>query len=95
MEIYTKELSADIIFPNISVYRDYRDGIHYGYEVYANNGYVMYDTTANDYERPEPDGTPVLTTYYYTWITFPKNFNFANFTWMAVLKSTVDENYIF
>lgn len=95
MTTYTQELATDIIFPNISVYRKYENGEHCAYEVYPNDGYVMYDTTIKDYEIIDPDSPPVPTIYYYTWVTFPKTSNFENFTWVAVLKSTVDENYIF
>ena len=95
MAVYTKELAIDILFPNISVYRKYRDGELCAYEVYSNEGYVMYDTTAEDYEILDPDSEPIPTTYYYTWVTFPRTFNFANFTWVAVPRNTVPEDHIF
>lgn len=93
--VFTYELATDIVFPNISVYRKFRDGVHCGYEVYSNEGYVMYDTAANDTEILDPEVGPVPTTYYYTWLSCPLNFNFANFTWVAVPRNTVPEDHIF
>lgn len=95
MAVYTQELATDIVFPNITVYRDYKDGVHYGYEVYTNEGYVMYNTAAEDYEILDPDVGPVPTTYYFTWLSCPLNYNFANFTWVAVPRNTVPEDHIF
>lgn len=95
MAVYTQELATDIVFPNISVYRKYRDGIHCGYEVYSNEGYVMYDTTDENYEYNPETGEMYPVIYYYTWLSCPVNKNFDNFTWIAVPRDTVDENYIF
>ena len=95
MAVYTQELATDIMFPNISIYKKYKDTELCAYEVYPNDDYVMYDTTAEDYEIIDPDSPPAPTTYYYTWVTFPKTFDFSNFTWVAVLRPTVEENHIF
>ena len=95
MAVYTQEIATDIILTNITVYRKYRDGVLCGYEVYTNEGYVMYDTTANNTEvDPETwEEYPVI--YYYTWLSCPVRTNFDTFTWIAVPRSSVDENYIF
>ena len=61
----------------------------------ANEGYVFYDTTAENYEQPTPDSEPIPVTYYYTLAYLALNYNFDNFPYVAVLRSSVDENYIF
>ncbi len=79
-----------------------------GYRVRPQEGYVFYDSTANDTEPkidPEtgetvidfltglPVEVPVI--YYRTVAGLPINYNFNNFPYIAVLRSAVDENYIF
>ena len=58
--------------------------------------YVMYDT--NDEEIPIYDDFGNIVGYqksYFTLAGFPLTYNFDNFSWVAVLRSEVDENYIF
>ena len=40
-----------------------------------------------------PIEIPVI--HYFTLAGFPLNYNFDNFSWVAVLRSEVDENYIY
>ena len=77
--------------PNITIHQILKDGVLDGWRALANDSYVFYDTTAEDFDWTTM--TPV--TYYYTRVDFPKTFNFDNFTWIAVPRSEVDENYIF
>lgn len=95
MAVYTQELATDIVFPHILVYRQYRDGTHYGYQVKTEDGYVMYDTAANDVEFDPDTMEEIPVVYYYTIMSCPLNYNFAAFTWVAVPRDSVDENYIF
>jgi hypothetical protein len=95
MVVITYEVATDIVFPNITVHRKFADGVHSGYEIYSNEGYVMYDTAANNTELDPDTMEEVPVTYYYTWLSRPANFNFTNFTWVAVPRDSVDENYIF
>ena len=94
MAVYTMEIATDYNFPNLTVYRKYRDGVHYAWRVTPNDGYVMYDTNANDVEYDE-NGNEYSVIYYYTSLDRPLNANWSNFSWVAVLRSSVDENYIF
>ena len=94
MAVYTEELATDIIFPNISVYRQFRDGVHNGYKITANKGYVMYDAAANNMDYDE-EGNPFPVTYYYTLVYAPLSANFNNFTWVAVPRDSVPEDMIF
>lgn len=95
MATWTYEVATEFTFPNITVFRKYRDGVHVSWRFAPNAGYVMYDTTANDVELdPETmESRPVI--YYYTSADCPLNYPFDNFTWVAVPRESVDENYIF
>ena len=110
MAVYREELAPDIILENMTAYRRYADDVLRSVRVYANEGYVIYDTAdepiyedvidpetgfpAFDPETGEPITRPVI--YYYTMVTVPASaFNVDTFTWVAVPRSEVDENYIF
>ena len=83
------------IYPNFTVKQRLRDGVLKGYRVVPNEGYVFYDTTEEHFEL-DPETmieTPVI--HYYTEMDFPITYNWGNFSLVAVLRSTVDENYIF
>lgn len=107
MAVWTREINTNFNFPNIDILNILKDGVLNGYEAIPHEGYVMYDTNDNNVEQAidpetgEPmfddEGNPieVPVTYYFTLAGFPKTYNFANFSWVAVLRSTVDENYIF
>lgn len=95
MPEYTKELATDIVFPHILVYRQYSDGVHYGYEVLTESGHVMCNPNANDTEFDSETMQEIPVTYYYVSKHLPLNFNFDNFPWVAVPRDSVDENYIF
>ena len=86
------------IYPNITVtYLRNSEGEHFGWEIFANEGFVFYDSTANDTEpSPDPDNPiPIPVTYYYTVAALPLNYNWANFPYVAVPRESVDENYNF
>lgn len=95
MAVWTKELNTNYNFPHIDIYNRLRDGVFCDYQAIAHEGYVMYDTTANDVEFDPITMEEITVTYYYTLRGFPASFNFANFTWVAVPRDSVDENYIF
>ena len=91
----TYELATDYNFPNINIYRRYYNGEFNGWKAETADGYVMYNPNANNTELdPETmEERPVI--YYYTGTTLPLRYNMDNFPYVAVLRSTVDENYIF
>ena len=95
MATYTYEIATEFNFPNITIYNRLVDGVKRGWRANANEGYVFYDTTAQDFEQPTPDSEPIPVTYYYTVRLFPTNYNMANFSLVAVPRDSVDENYIF
>ena len=84
----------DFNFQNITIEKIVKDGEVTRFEARPNNGYVMHDPNENDVEFDE-NGKSNSVSYYRTIAGFPKNYNFANFPYVAVLRSTVDETYIF
>ena len=95
MAVYTYEIDTTKNYPNLTVYKNLKDGVLNGYRVNSNDGYVMYDTNDEYYEIDEATDEEVPVTYYFTVAQLPKTYNFDNFSWVAVLRSEVDENYIF
>lgn len=92
---YREELATDFNFPHIDIYRRYVDGVFSGYNVLAHEGYVFYDTTANNTE-PDPDTMeeiPVV--YYYTSRILTRYFNMDNFSLVAVPRDSVPADMIF
>lgn len=89
-------LPTNFDFPNLTIEERHSNGAFRGYRLTANEGYVFYDSTEENYE-PDPNN-PMLqipVTHYYTLAYLPSNYNFDNFPYVAVLRSSVDENYIF
>ena len=91
MAVYTENLATDIIFPHFIIYRRYADGEHCGYRLAMEEGYAFYDTTEENWQQDSPDSEPYQVTYYYTMAYLPLRFNFDNWTYVAVLRSEVDE----
>lgn len=92
MTVWTEELNANYNFPNINIYNHLKDGVLMGYNAYPQEGYVMYDTSDNPQMDYNPEtGEHFEVTHYFTMAGFPLNFNFDNFSWVAVLRIEVDE----
>lgn len=96
MAVYTYEIATDITFPNITVYRKLRDGVHSGYRVNTNDGYVMIDTSI-EYNTiiDEVTGEYVDPPQYFRQMHCPLSYNFNNFTWVAVPEDSVPADQIF
>ena len=95
MAEYTRVLNTSFNFPNIDIFNILKDGVKTRFEAVPHEGYVMYDVNANDTEINPDTMEEVPVTYYYTLRGFTKTYNFNNFSWVAVLRSEVNENYIF
>lgn len=92
---FTYVISAEHnIYPNMTVEEKYLNGEFAGWRITANEGYVFYDTTAQNYETDE-NGNDVPVIYYYTLASKNKRYNWDNFHYVAVPRDSVDENYIF
>lgn len=95
MATYTDVLNTNFNYPHIDIYSILKDGELNGYKAIAQDGYVFYDTTANNTELDPDTDEEVPVTYYYTIRIYPKTYNFDNFSLVAVPRDSVDENYIF
>ena len=95
MAVYTEELATEFNYPHIDIYKRYNDGELCAYKVLAQDGYVFYDTTANDTEPDPITGDLVSVTYYYTIRLCPVTADMENLTLVAVPRDSVNENYIF
>lgn len=84
-------------FPNITIYNTYdSDGVHNGYDVIPNEGYVMYSLSTDVITDIDPiTGEETTEIYYcrYAWLS--KRHNFDNFDYIAVLESEVPADHIF
>lgn len=74
---YTYELSKEHIYPNISIYARFRDGVQVGWRVTVADGYVLKR------ERKELDpetGEDVIATTYHGEMYLPLNYKWDKFT---------------
>ena len=92
---FTFEIDTSFSFPNIDIYKQFYNGSQTGWRVTPHEGYVIYDTTEENWAQDSPDSEPYPVIYYYTAAYLPIRYNFDNFTFEAVPRSEVDENYIF
>lgn len=97
MATWTYEVATEYNFPNITIWKQFRDGILANYRIEANENYVMYDINDEYYEIDEETGQEVQVLHYFTEAVCPLNYPLGEdtFPWRAVLRSSVDENYIF
>lgn len=92
MSNWTYEKATEFNFPNITIYRRLKDGIQTGWRMNANDGYVFYDTSANDFEIDPATFREVPVIYYYKVRYLTLNRDFTEFPFVAVLESeTVKE----
>lgn len=83
------------IYPNITVYDKYYNGVFAGWEMRANEGYVFYDMLANNTEIDPDTLVEIPVIYYYTIRSMSARYNWSLHDYEAVPRSEVDENYIF
>ena len=97
MATWTYEIATEYNFPNITIWKQFRDGVLANYRIEANENYVMYDVTDKFYEIDEETGQEVEVIHYFTVCYAPLTYPLGEdtFPWRAVLRSSVDENYIF
>ena len=79
------------IYPNITVYEKYLDGAFAGWKVVANEGYKMYDETANNTELDIETGEEIPVTQYTELTYIPKMWNWKNFHYVAVQNSILEK----
>lgn len=91
---YSYEINTDFNIANITVHNVLNDGVLSSFQVTPNEGYVMYDTTANDMEYDGETETYVPTTYYYRLCYIPPFRPNWVYNWTAVLESEVPADHI-
>ncbi len=93
---YEYQLSQEHnIYPNMTVHDRFLDGEPRGWRVTPNDGYVMYDTTDENYDLDPETDEEIPVTNYYTIALLPRNYSWQSFSWVAVPRDSVDEKNIF
>ncbi|MBQ6998301.1 MAG: hypothetical protein IJN62_00740 [Clostridia bacterium] len=93
--IFTEEKTSNLKFPNITIGKRLRNGQPCAYIASADDGYVIYDTAAENYIQQSPDTEPEKVIYYHSRIICPLNFDFSKFTWAAVPLAEANPKHIF
>ena len=88
-------ISTEHIYPNITIHKRVTDGVHTGFQVSTDEGYVMCDPNEQNTELDPETMKERPVTYYYTLKILPPKFNFSAFPWVAVPVEDVDEKYVF
>ena len=92
---YTYEISKEHSFPKITIYRQMVDGVLCGWRANANDGFVFYDTKANNTDIDPVTGTEIAVKFYYSVRYFPATFDWSAFSLAAEKRDGIDEQYIF
>ena len=95
MAEYTETINTTYNIPNITVYNLYRDSEHYAFRVEANTGYVMYDTTEENYIIDPETEEEIPIAYYYRDCHIPVTRPNEPYNWCAVLESEAPSDCIF
>ncbi len=93
--IFTEEKANNVSFPNITIGRRLRNGQPCAYIASADDGYVIYDTAAENYFQESPYSEPEKVIHYHKRIICPLNIDFSNFTWTAVPLADANPDFIF
>ena len=94
MAVFTYEIATDIVLPNITVERQYADGVHIAYRVRPNEGYVLHNP-ALDVSYEDEFGNEIFEQYYYRETIIPVQQIPSTWGWEAVLESDVPADMIF
>lgn len=94
MAVFTYEIATDIVLPNITVERQYVDGVHNAYRVRPNEGYVLHNSDL-DVSYEDPDGNIIHEQYYYRETVIPVQYPVSMWNWEAVPESDVPADMIF
>lgn len=95
MGIFTEEIATEFNFPNITIYRMLKDGVLASWRARSNPNFVMYNPLEHNTEIDLDTLEEKTVVYYYTIKGFNKDYNFSNFPWVSIMRSVVNENYIF
>ena len=95
MNKWTYEKETKFNFEHITIYKRLCDGVQTGWMMEADNGYVFYDTTANNTYVDAQSGIVIPIVYYYRSRYLNLNRDFNTFPFVAVQESTVSADNIF
>ena len=87
---YRKEINTIYIYPNLTIYNCYAENELYGYELTADDGYIMYNTAAKEIIVDPDTQEEVESIYYCKKAAFPLDKDLSNLTWVAVEEEKVD-----
>ena len=90
MAEYTTELCTKYNFSHIDIYKQLYDGELYGYEIKPHSGYVMYSIAEQDIKVDDETGEEIPVIYCYKRALCPLNYNFNDFSWIAVPEDEAD-----
>jgi hypothetical protein len=89
------EIATDIVLENITVERKYIDGIHKGYRITANEGYVLHSPSLDSEVFDPMTGETRIEQYYYRQWNLTAVRPISTWDWHAVLESSVPADMIF
>jgi hypothetical protein len=90
---YTPE--TEIIRENITIERKYIDGVHKGYRLTANEGYVLHSPSLDNEVEDPFTGETHIEQYYYRQAHLTIAQPVSTWDWHAVLESDVPADMIF
>lgn len=83
------------IYPNLTVYDRFMNGVQYGWRVNANEGYVFYNKNENYTETNPETGLEEPVTHYYTIVYPGPSVDWNDFPYIAVPRDSVPADQIF
>lgn len=92
---YKTEENTEFNIDNITVLNKLYGGKLYAYKIIANNGFVMYDATAEHIYIDEETGAEVPRVHYYRNVDIPIKYSDKINEYVAVEESTVNKDFIF
>lgn len=92
---YKTEENTEFNIDNITVLNKLYGGELYAYKIIANNGFVMYDATAEDKYTDAETGAEVPCVHYYRNVDIPIKYGNAIKDYVAVEESAVNKDFIF
>lgn len=93
--VITYAPETDIVLDNITIERKYHDGVHKGYRLTANEGYVLHSPSLDAQIEDPMTGETVLEQYYYRQCFITVAQPVSTWDWHAVLESSVPADQIF
>lgn len=92
---YKTEPNTEYSTDNITVLNKYYGADLYAYKVVANDGFVLYDATAEETYYDAETGKEVPCVYYCRNVDIPNRLSRIIKNYVAVEENSVDKNFIF